>query len=258
MHQPTLRSLCTTAASGSAASMSLSSFETESFFAEFEKTRVAGATRLSDLSPTLMRDLLRFGPGCAPGQGLDLVEVMAGALRHGRDVQLAVRVPATEPGARDRVAILRLLPSAHLAAGPVSVLPMSNALAARMTVLHVMPVAGAAAAADPAGQTEPPECRVPLAALAWQLALHGARARLLPEIGGIAAYRATPGADLSGLPLAPAQARALTELRQGMRPLAEIERLPGLDRESASRLLNALYLQSALMISRSLPGAIAA
>lgn len=254
MDPPTLRSLSTAATSGGAVSMSLSSFETERFFAEFEKTRVAGATRLSDLSPALMRDLLRFGPGCAPGQGLDLVEVMAGALRHGRDVQLAVRVPATEPGARDRVGMLRLLPSAHLAAGPASVLPMSNALAARLTVLHVMPVAVTAGAADPA---EPPECRLPLAALAWQLALHGARARLLPEIGGVAAYRATPGADLSGLPLAPAQARAVTELRQGMRPLAEIARLPGLDTESASRLLNALYLQSALMISRSLPGAIA-
>jgi hypothetical protein len=88
--------------------------------------------------------------------------------------------------------------------------------------------------------------------LLWELALRGARHTLLPEIaGGPVAYRAAPGIDLSGLRVAGALPAAILRLQQGRFTLREIGDWPGFDVERASRLLNALYLQSGLIVSRT-------
>lgn len=48
----------------------------------------AGATRLSALNPSLIQDLQRFETGQRPGASLDVLEVLAAALRHGRSLRL--------------------------------------------------------------------------------------------------------------------------------------------------------------------------
>lgn len=94
----------------------------------------------------------------------------------------------------------------------------------------------------------------PTAPLMWALAMHGPRAALLAEIGGRAAYRLAAG---QGRGLAPTGALgpAMARLRLQAAPLDEIARWPGMGIERAGRLLNALYLSDALMVTRAHPAA---
>ena len=48
----------------------------------------------------------------------------------------------------------------------------------------------------------------------------------------------------------------LRHMRRNVLSLREIAAWPGLDADLATRVVNALYLQAALMISRSHPGAL--
>ena len=87
--------------------------------------------------------------------------------------------------------------------------------------------------------------------LLWRLALHGPRARLLNEIGGTAAYRVLRNPKVDDLPLPGALGPAAERLRREAASMKEIAAMPGMSLERAARLLNALYLGSNLMVSRS-------
>jgi hypothetical protein len=95
----------------------------------------------------------------------------------------------------------------------------------------------------------------PLVPLLWTLALYGPRNRLLGEIAGTAAYRALTSREREDLPLTGAMGSAAERLRRESASLREIASWPGLSVERASRLLNALYLASCLMTTRSHPAA---
>jgi hypothetical protein len=111
---------------------------------------------------------------------------------------------------------------------------------------------------DSASQTEtaPVHELSPLGPLLWALALRGHRSNLLPEIAGTMAYRVGPGAVVEGLDHDPALADAARRLRRQTSNLRDIALWPGMNEERASRLLNGLYLQAALVLSRSHPAAI--
>lgn len=93
----------------------------------------------------------------------------------------------------------------------------------------------------------------PLAPLVWRLALLGPRSTLLQEIAGPAAYRFA-ASRLEDVP-APtgAMGSAMERLRHQTVPLRQIASWPGMSIERANRLLNALYLASALIVSRAGP-----
>jgi len=94
----------------------------------------------------------------------------------------------------------------------------------------------------------------PLKPLLWNLALNGPRNELLSEIAGNAAYRVTLSREdrlLAPGALGPAADR----LRSESASLRDIARWPGMSTDRACRLLNALYLTSALMVMRSHPAA---
>lgn len=96
----------------------------------------------------------------------------------------------------------------------------------------------------------------PLEPLLWSLALNGPRYTLLSEIGGRAAYRLMPNRTTGQKPSAPgALGAALQRLQRDSASLREMATWPGLSTERASRLLNALYLCSSLMVTRSHPAA---
>ncbi|NWG74122.1 MAG: hypothetical protein HXY24_05880, partial [Rubrivivax sp.] len=95
-----------------------------------------------------------------------------------------------------------------------------------------------------------------LAPLTWALAMRGAREELLPEIAGPAAYRVDPGLDLRGLELGGAVYAAVRRLQVENVNLRRLAEFPGFDRARASRLLNALYLQAGLIVSRTHPAAV--
>jgi hypothetical protein len=87
------------------------------------------------------------------------------------------------------------------------------------------------------------------------VALRGARDALLPELAGQAAYRVSPGISLGGLTVPGAMAVCITRLRRHTCNLREIASWPDVGPQRAMRLLNALYLQSGLIVSRTHPAA---
>jgi hypothetical protein len=195
----------------------------------------SGSTHLSGLNPSLLQDLLRFEAEHPKGQGLDLLEVVAAALRHNRDLSLQLYFD-TMP------LFMTLRPAARQVQ---CALPRRQLLALRLSELRVMRVEPA----PPAFVDEaPPQ---PLSPLIWELALRGSRAQLLPEIAGAAAYRANPGADLSTLEMHGTLAHAVQQLRREPRSLREMAAWPGFDTDRAARLLNGLYLHAALIVTRS-------
>ena len=204
-----------------------------------------GQTRLSSLSPSLLQVLLRFERN---GQGNDLLEVLAAALRHGRNLLIHLGLDA-------HVVPLTVFPAERVAHCPLT---SEQLLSARLSALLVMQV-------EPA-LLQPPGGRertligelalyAPLGPLSWAMAMRGPRDTLLPELAGLAAYRVTAGADLSALDLGGTAAAAVARLRRESTNLREMAEWPGFDRERAMRLLNALYLQAALIVSRTHPAA---
>lgn len=207
--------------------------------------RAAGNTALSSLSPSLLQDLQRFDQGHAPHE---LLEVLAAGIRH------------TQPLAIDfawgRSALtLSMFPLARAVHCP---LPMADLLASDLASLQVRqvrpallrpPVDTAPASADDASRY------APLSPLLWQTALRGARSALLPELAGQAAYRVAPGISLSGLHMPGVVAACITRLRRQTCNLADIAGWHGIGPERAMRMLNALYLQSGLIVSRTHPAA---
>jgi hypothetical protein len=208
----------------------------------------SGSSRLSSLSPSLMQDLLRFEDARRPGEGLEVLEVMAACVRHARNLLIHLQDDT-------RVLPLTVFPSERLVHCPVSMVQLLETRLTDLRVLHVEP-----AVLRPQGHRDralvgEPEHYAPLGPLLWELALRGAREELLPEIGGMAAYRIAPGVDLRGLNLNGSLAAAVLKLQRATTNLREIAEWPGFDRARATRMLNGLYLQAGLMVSRTHPAA---
>ena len=202
-------------------------------------------TRLSALDPSLHQDLLRFE---GKGRQSELLEVLAGAVRHASAVTVHLQL-------RVHVLALTVFPVHRLVH---CVLPMSQFFDLQLTDLEVLrvekatlPVPDLPTLAQSAVQAH----YAPLGKLLWELALRGARDELLPEIAGQAAYRITPTMDLSILDLTGSLASACEKLKRQTTSLREIAEWPGFDRTRAMRMLNGLYLQAGLMVSRTHPAA---
>ncbi len=206
----------------------------------------AGSTRLASLNPSLLQDLQRFERGHRPGEGLDVLEVLAAALRHGRALLVHLQLDY-------RVIALTVRPNERQVRAPLA---LAQLLGLRLPDLRVLRVEPAPQPTEEAPAPESPQHALPLGPLLWELALRGSREALLPEIAGVAAYRVTPGADLSALDLSGSLAAAVARLRTQTTPLREIAAWPGFDKSRATRMLNGLYLQAALMVSRTHPGSI--
>jgi hypothetical protein len=93
----------------------------------------------------------------------------------------------------------------------------------------------------------------PLGLLLWQLALHGPTNELLPEIAEPANYRLTPSLHLSGLPMHAGMLPVLQKMRSRPCTVYELAHGSALGPTQVKRLLNAVYLQSGLIVTHSLP-----
>jgi hypothetical protein len=201
----------------------------------------AGHTRLEALNPSLLQDLQRFASAYDPDAGLDLLEVLAAALRHHSKLQLHL-----QDG--ERLCTLTVLPAQRQLRWSLAAPPWQTMQLAELRVLRV--------AADASSDTAPAsgEHDFDLNRMLWELALRGARSALLPEIAEPATYRANPGASLDVMAADSPQAGAVRRLQGTTTTLREIATWSGFDHDRAIRLLNALYLQSALIVTRSHPG----
>lgn len=213
--------------------------------AEFD----AGTTRLSALDAALVADLKRFDASARENDGLEAVEVLAAAVRHGRALLLQLqhgyrKIEMTVFPADGSMRCSVSLP--ELLALELSALRVRQVEPARLKPL------GSYGPPGPGGATEDHHALGPLL---WELALRGARETLLPEIDGRVAYRVAPGSALQALGLDGTLGAAVRRLRRQTCNLNEVASWPGFDRERAMRLLNALYLQAALIVSRTHPAA---
>ena len=203
----------------------------------------ANSTLQPTLDASLLQDLQRFetpaGTGGAAAQGPEVLAVMAAAVRHSRALRLLLEHEGL-------VLPLTVRPQDRVVHAPLALEQWSLL---RWSTLKVLQVEPAGTDADPPLPTQV----VPLGLVLWALALQGSRAELLPEIAGPVAYRIAPGTDLSGLDLGGLLASAVARLQHQTSSLAELSQWPGFDRDRAMRLLNGLYLQAGLMITRTRP-----
>jgi hypothetical protein len=199
-------------------------------------------SRLAELSPSLLADLQRFEHR---DSGTDPLEVMAACLRHAQSVVVHLEAgPAVLP-----VTVFPRERLYHCPADPDTYLMRHLAT---LKVLRVEP-----ALLRPPGDAE---SRLvgefghyhPIGPLLWAIALHGGRSELLPEIAGNACYRTTPGLNPRDLPMTAAQRAVIRQMRTQPLTLREVADLTGQGRDQAAKLLNALYLQSGLIVSRTL------
>ena len=207
------------------------------------------STRLSSLSPSLTQDLLRFEQN---GRSADVLEVVAACVRHARSATVHLRCG-------DKALPLTVFPRERVTHCAVDLAVYLATAAARREPLEVLQVEPAQlrAPGDPEQQfVGDPALYRPLPALLWELAIHGHRADLLAEVAGTAVYRVSPALDLGVLPSAGPLREAALRLRREVASLREVASWPGMGRDRATRLLNALYLQAGLIVSRSHPAAL--
>lgn len=197
------------------------------------------------LPTTLLADLERLEADPAHD---DALEVVAACLRHREPALLCLQH-------EELVWPVTLFPREGLYHSPRDMQAASAGGLARLKVLST----------EPPG-VRPPGHRMherigaaehyrPLVPLLWRLALDGPRRSLLMEIDGTAAYRVVFATRAEQLVAPGALGAAVERLRQTTASLREIAGWPGMSLERASRLLNALYLASSLMVTRSHPSA---
>jgi hypothetical protein len=200
-------------------------------------------TRLSSLNPSLLQDLLRFEQD---GRRTELLEVIAACVRHARPLAVYLQCSL-------RVVPLTVFPMERLVHCP---LPLHEFLAMRlsdMVVLRVEPAVLRPPGDPEAALVGEPHLYQSLGPVTWELAMRGSREALLPEISGPAAYRVALGTNLRDVVLTGVVQAAVNRLHRESANLREMAEWPGLNRARAQRLLNALYLQGGLIVSRTHP-----
>ena len=218
----------------------------------FERARAAGESagigldRPTLLPTTLLADLRRLEADPAAN---DVVEVIAACLRHRESALLYLaHGPYVWP--------VTLFPAQHLFHSPRDV----TDIAAETALSRLKLISAEPPGVLPPGHSKHERVAAadkyrPLTGLLWAVALHGPRDTLLAEIGGRAAYRLAAG-RVDELPASlGALLPAARRLKAESASLRDMAGWPGMSTQRACRLLNALYLTGALMITRSHPSA---
>ena len=212
------------------------------------QTGTSGFARLGPetlLPTTLLSDLQKLEHNLLEG---DVLEIVAACMRHHEPALLYLEH-------EELVWPVTLFPSQLLYHSPRDMAQASTKGMADLKVLGYEPPG-----VRPPGhwmfeRVAQTEHYRPLAPLLWAIALHGPRNILLTEIGGTAAYRALKNPADEGLVAPGALGSAAERLRRESAPLRDIARWPGMSTDRASRLLNALYLATGLLVTRSHPAA---
>lgn len=214
-----------------------------------ERTGSSGFARLGGrtvLPTTLLAELRRID--AEGGRGSDVLEVVAACVRHREAALLCLEYEGL-------VWPVTLFPSQTIYHSPRD---MAEALPDALAKLGL--ISTEVPGVRPPGhwmheRVAHAEHYRPLLPLLWQLALNGPRTSLLAEIGGTAAYRALKSPADEGLVAGGAIGSAVERLRRETVSLRTICSWPGMDLERASRMLNGLYLISALLATRAHPAA---
>jgi hypothetical protein len=194
------------------------------------------STVRSSLSPSLLQDLLRFSK---QGGDIDLLHAVAASVRHGKAKSLCLEKA-------DQPIVASISPRLQIYRAPRDLCALPPSQLAVLRLSRVEPES----ASVPPGST----ARIhvgPLRPLLWSLALFGPRDELLPEIAGAVRYRLAFGVTLAGLPIDSEWMPTLHRLRSMPLSLEDMASGGSFRRVTPQRMLNAIYLQSGLMISRA-------
>ncbi len=203
-------------------------------------TSTGSGTRLSTLSPSLFADLERFAKS---GAQTELLEVLAASIRHAQPLTLILEHGPT-------ALQLLLFPRQGQFVCGIDLSGLDPNAMQALRVTHIEPTL--VAAPENLGRFPRADAtrQYPLSPLLWRFALHGARGELLPEIAGPVKYRVSPALALDKWMADRGLLTTLHELRNTPFSLQELAQRPGFSRERAERLLNGIYLQAGLIISR--------
>lgn len=203
------------------------------------------ATRPADtgsgtLGHSFLADLRRFDD---QQDGCGLLPAMAASVRHNLAVALHLW------GDEGQAVTLKVYPRDRWVQCNVELTALSEQALARLQFSHaerLTPLGEATAVSSTRG------CG-PLGPLLWQLATLGPTRELLPEIAGTAMYRLAPAPHIDELPMTSVMNRLLSCLRGPPTTVVAMADAAGCETTQVHRFLNALYLQSALMVTRSFP-----
>jgi hypothetical protein len=196
----------------------------------------------STLGSSVLSDLNRFTE--APGT-VDLLPVMAASIRHVRALALLIQHGRT-------LVRLSVFPRSQSFSCVVDLGALSVSELSKLVLVHVDPEADSDLEVGARTRTDGAQVSR-LGPLLWKLAEHGSRAGLLPEISGAARYRLAPGFSSRELAVSETALPILRLLRGKVMSLKELTKWSGCAPEQVCRLLNGLYLQSGLIISRATP-----
>ncbi|CAD5373434.1 hypothetical protein RA210_U30346 [Rubrivivax sp. A210] len=189
----------------------------------------------STLSPSLLLDLKRYA---AEPASADLLAVVAASVRHNTPLTLALELDG-------RPLELTLHPRRQLYYCELDLCAQPDQALAGLCVRRVE------ADAEVGSLFEARLHTGSLRPLLWHLALRGSNAALLPEIAGPVRCRVALGTPLFGLPVDGTTKRLIQRMKAAPVSLDELLADTLLRRAALQRIWNALYLQSALMVSRS-------
>jgi hypothetical protein len=189
------------------------------------------------VSPSLLLDLQAYAEDPASAELLPLV---AASAKHGKPLALALELD-------ERALPLSLHPQRQIYICSVDLCALPDEALARVRLLRIE--SGVDGAAVPAGRQHIGSLRP----LLWHLAMRGAHTRLLPDIAGPVRCRIALGSPLSGLPVDGATKRLIQAMKAAPVSIEDLLGQSLMGRSAIQRVWNALYLQSALMVSRTFP-----
>jgi len=202
-------------------------------------------TLISTFSPSLKANLQEAAGVDYAGQGGDVLEAVAACIRHGESAMLVLRCERL-------VWPVTLFPHKGIYHCPQDLtVQAATASLAKIRMDGIEPsIVPTPEVAMYRGGADPSDYHA-LQPLLWALSLYGPRRALLTEIAGNVAYRALIDDGVVELVAPGALGSALRRLKKETVSLKTMTTWPGMTVERASRLLNALYLVSGLMMTRS-------
>ncbi len=205
--------------------------------AGFDGTRVMTSSLMGELDELERRHV-----------GRDVVEVLAACRRAQEQARLYLRLD-------DLVWPITVFPHAGVYYSRHDLMNTFEAGVRDLEIVGVEPSFATEPGQRERERSEMAEFFRPLRPALWSLAISSPTRGLLKEIAGTAAYRALRRVDTEGMRTSGAIGHAAHRLHTEAASLRHIAQWPGMTLERAIRLLNALYLTSNLMVTRSHPRA---
>jgi hypothetical protein len=188
----------------------------------------------STFNGSLLADLRRFEEAAA---STEVLAVIAAGIRHATPLILHLQQGR-------RILALSVFPREQFFRCARDICALAPEELAQLKLVHVE-----------LGQAPPILMRTsrfePLGRLLWLLAMHGGTSDLLAEIAGPARYRVSPSLLLDDAPIDDTMKALLAKMRDRPVALEQLVNMGTLDRTRVCRMLNAVYLQSGLMITRA-------